>query len=335
MKSRLSLAMVLGLLIGFVVLLFMRNAKQGEAEKLSVQEIEVQQPVPQRSQTRPSKTSDSIIPGYDRANDEKMVADYVEEQNQPIQFYGKVVDQAGEPVPGAKILVKVRQWFAVPAALTGRGQSIPVQTETDANGQFEIQGVKGDGFHFEYFSKENYRLSPKTYMHSGPVNGTPADPVVYKMWKMGEQQTLISGQKVFGIIPDGRTYTLDLLEGKKLEGIAEGDLRVTIKRPEGVQRKQKYEWSFLIEGIKGGVIETKDEFMYIAPDSGYQTQFELNLIPADPAWTSLVKRRFFLRSRDGQVYGSIEVEVNAIYNDKSAIEVNYSLNPSGLKNLQP
>lgn len=148
--------------------------------------------------------------------------------------------------------------------------------------------------------------------------------------------TLITGEKVFGIIPDGRVYTLDFLQGKKTEGDrAEGDLRISIVRPPEATPHGKYKWSCVIESVHGGLMETDDEFMYLAPESGYEAKYALNLVPTDQAWTPLVKKQFYFRSRDGQMFGRMHVEVNAIYNDKSAFEVNYAVNPSGSRNLQP
>jgi hypothetical protein len=155
------------------------------------------------------------------------------------------------------------------------------------------------------------------------------------MWKEGVKEPLVEGSKVFGIDADGRVYTLNLLDGKKVEGAADGDLRVSIVRPRGVKYRDKYQWSFVIEGVGGGLLETDDEFMYLAPESGYKSKFETQLDPGDPAWAPLVKKQFFIRSRGGQVYGRIQVEVHAIYNVHSAIEINYAINPTGSRNLQP
>jgi hypothetical protein len=90
-----------------------------------------------------------------------------------------------------------------------------------------------------------------------------------------------------------------------------------------------------LEGANGGLLETNEEFPYFAPETGYKPRFEMQLDAANPEWTPLVKKQFFIRSRGGQLYGRILIEVHAIYNVHSAVEVNYTLNPAGSRDLQP
>jgi len=272
----------------------------------------------------------------DRQKSPEIFEQYVQSRNSPINFYGKVIDQYSNALAGVDVMVRVRQWYvASVAALNMEGKMIHVQKTSGPDGAFEIHGVSGDGFDIEHIQKEGYELSGGTYPSYGPSSGGVANPVIFKMWKKGAKEPLVSGQKVFGLIPDGRVYTVDLLKGKKSEGAeGEGDLRVAIVRPTGAKPNDRYELSFRIEGIGGGVLQTDDEFMYLAPESGYEPKLEVQLVASDSAWTPLVKKRLFFRSRGGSLYGRLDLEINAVYNDKSAIEINYAVNPSGSRNLQ-
>ncbi|HTY88032.1 MAG TPA: hypothetical protein VMB80_11245 [Candidatus Acidoferrum sp.] len=254
------------------------------------------------------------------------------EKNVPINFYGQVIDQGGIPVSGVKVNIYIRHW-----ELTQDAMSNPVrlEKETDSDGRFEIHDAMGDAIDLEMLQKQGYQLSPSAQRSYGPSSGALEKPVIIKMWKQGPKERLIGGDKVFGIVPDGRIYTVDLLAGKKLEGEMIGDLRVAIARPNGVKPRDKYDWSWKIEGVQGGIEETDDEFMYLAPESGYAPEARMELAATDSAWTPLVKKRFFIRSRNGQVYGQMQVEINSIYNDHSVIEIRYAVNPNGSRNLQP
>jgi hypothetical protein len=247
-----------------------------------------------------------------------------------------VLDQEDEPVVGATVRINVRQWSV--EELTGvsaKGHSISHKRQSDSNGLFRLAGVSGDAFTVEKIEKEGYQLSDRT-VRSYPASVDSQNPVVFRMWKQGAKAPLVSGHKVFGIIPDGRTYTLDLVKGNKSESDqVEGDLRISITRPLGIAQKGKFAWSFQIEGVQGGLIRTEDEFMYLAPDTGYAPNFSAELSPADEMWTSLDKKEFYFTSRNGRIFGRMQVEVNAVYNDKSAIEIDYSLNPTSSRNLQP
>jgi hypothetical protein len=234
-----------------------------------------------------------------------------------------------------KVRVGVRHWNVVnPAPWGAQGQTIPVEKETGVDGRFEIRDVTGDGVHVESISKSGYQLSPKAPNHFGPSSGSFENPIIIRMWKEQAAEPLVSGSRIYGI-DSSKVYTLDLITGKKIEGEAIGDLRVSITRPDGVGRRDKYPWSFSIEGIEGGVVENDDEFMYLAPESGYKPKYEIQLDPEEPSWAPLVKKQFFIRSRGGGIYGRIQIEVRSIYNVHSAIEIDYAINPTGSRNLQP
>jgi hypothetical protein len=155
------------------------------------------------------------------------------------------------------------------------------------------------------------------------------------MWKIQPGEHLVTGSKFFGIIPDGRIYTIDLLNGTKSEGQSgDGDLHVLITRPAGVERSSRYDWSYRIEGINGGVKETQDEFMYTAPESGYQTAYEKSFAAKQGDWTDRLKKNFYIRSRGGTIYGRLEVEIVPVYQDKSVFSIVYAVNPKGSRNLE-
>lgn len=145
---------------------------------------------------------------------------------------------------------------------------------------------------------------------------------------------LINGSHVFGM-DSGKIYTLDLIQGKKFVGETSGDLRVSITRPNKVNSKDRYPWSYSIGAIDGGLIETEDEFTYSAPAAGYQPEISRKFEPTDADWNFDIHKRFYIRTRNGQVYGRIEVVFHSAYNVHSAIEINYALNPNSSRNLQP
>ena len=260
------------------------------------------------------------------------LAHAIEEQNAPVSFYGKVVDQDGNSLAGVRIILSVRQWHSDPAGTTYPKR----KCVTDSDGRFEWTGENGDALTVEIMTKEGYRLSPKTYFGYSPSSGNLENPIVFKMWKEGAKEPLISGSHVFGI-DSGKIYTLNLLTGKKIEGEAEGDLQILITRPNEVGPRDKFPWSFSLEAIQGGFAEpdTNDEFMYIAPESGYQPKIEMQFDPKDPAWVGIVNKQFFVTSRNGQIYGCVKIEIDSIYNVHSAIQINYAVNPNGSRNLQP
>jgi hypothetical protein len=110
---------------------------------------------------------------------------------------------------------------------------------------------------------------------------------------------------------------------------------VKIDRPQNVKWGARgYNWSCEIEGVGGGVIETQDEFMYRAPESGYLPRYDMSISASDGHWSDEAKRQFYLKSREGKVYARLEVEILANYQDKAVFSVKYYANPSGSRNLE-
>jgi hypothetical protein len=219
------------------------------------------------------------------------------------------------------------------------GRSVNFSKQTDANGRFELTGQAGDVLGFDSLKKDGYRLSPKALTALNysriPTPPSPDEPVVFKMWKIGTPERLVTWDKFYGLAPDGRTYTIDLIKGTKTEGeSADGDLRVKIVRPARIQPREHFDWSFVIETINGGILPADDEFLYLAPAEGYQTPYRLEFTSSQTNWTGLVKQEFYVRSRGGAVYGRLDVEVIADYNDKSVFSVKSVVNPSGSRNLE-
>ena len=257
----------------------------------------------------------------------------IEAKNFPIEFHGKIIDQNGTPIPSVKVIAKVRQWYARPTYAQA-AHFIPIETKTDLDGAFEINDTKGDGFSFESIQKDGYELSAKTYLSSGATGGNLASPVIFKMWKTGEKAQLLGGSQFWNVAPDGKIYTVDLMLGTKTESTNEdGDLKISISRPEGVSRKDRYNWSFKIASIDGGIAESKDEFMYQAPELGYTREFVFNSDTFGTNWAYRVKKDFFVKTRGH--YARINVEVFAYYQNGAAFSFSYAVNPTGSRNLQP
>jgi len=68
--------------------------------------------------------------------------------------------------------------------------------------------------------------------------------------------------------------------------------------------------------------------------SGYQSKVEITMLASDPKWTPEFQGTFYIKSRDGKVYGHIQIEVIPAYNDSSVFSIKSLANPSGSRNLE-
>jgi len=218
----------------------------------------------------------------------------------------------------------------------------PVVT-TDAHGRFALTDVKGALLSVKSMEKPGYETSEKSinraqywYWRNPEQTFKPDSdkPEIFHMWKKAGAEHLVHASKFYGIVPDGRSYAIDVLQEKKTEGGSTGDFKVSIRRPSQVASDEKYDWACVVEGIGGGVVEASEEQMYRAPAVGYQQRYEVNVSANDPQWSGQAKRNFYLRSREGRVYARLEVEILSNYRDKAVFNVEYYANPAGSRNLE-
>lgn len=255
-----------------------------------------------------------------------------------------VLDQNDTPLDGVKVKAGIRRWqfnmlsspkgiFTIREAISG------------ADGRFEIKGEEGDVLTIEAMEKSEYEPEPTAlrsfgYNISQNITPDPDSPVLLRMWKSGAKEALISGDKAFHLVPDGRIYTIDLLKGTITESDkADGDLRIRIKRPLEITFGQRYDWSCAVEAINGGLLEETDIYssMYMAPPDGYSTGFEASRKANEEPWGDrLGSKRFYVRSRGGQSYGRMEINLYAYYNNKipGRVRIKYAVNPSGSRILR-
>jgi hypothetical protein len=93
-------------------------------------------------------------------------------KQQPVEFYGQVVDGRGQPVAGATVTVDV-QVFSPHG--TGRNHSLMDKRQltrtTDAGGRFEVRGVRGTTLSVSRIERDGYVTYPNRYHNMADVIG--------------------------------------------------------------------------------------------------------------------------------------------------------------------
>jgi len=261
--------------------------------------------------------------------------------NVPITFFGKVVDQQDQPVAGVRVAAKVLAFD--PAEVQ---KQFPMDLFSDVQGLFSVTGQRGQSLELHDFQKDGYLMDPAFngasfafsnvdpgYLHTPDAQ----KPVVFHLWKKGATEPLIKTVKSHRVIADGRLYHVDLLENILSEkGLPKEDIRVQIKRPAKTNPNIPYEWSFAIDAVDGGIIETSDPYLYRAPDSGYLPGYEY-VTPSNERmkWRRGLNKKFYLRSRGGKVYASLDLGVENFDTASDAcLTLRCLANPAGSPNLE-
>ena len=256
---------------------------------------------------------------------------------QAITFYGRVVDQHGNPLSGAKVRgnVKIsRQWM--------EQKWDEHYTTTDNDGRFQFTGLHGQEFVVSpsnegYDSKESSRnfaysvLTPERERH----RPDPSAPIVFRMWKLKGAEPLVHIEvDRVGVPVNGAPTSFDLLTGKKLPG--GGDLVLKVGRqPEHIQRGQRFDWKAVIEVPCGGIAEMNDAYPNEAPADGYEAQFTIEMPANSKEWQSSVTRSFYVKARDGKLYARLTLRITADYEPPpTGVTLEAWVNPSGSRNLE-
>jgi hypothetical protein len=255
----------------------------------------------------------------------------IEANNVPLDFYGEVIDQDGNPLSGVYISAAVRH-----ATIENLGGETQIERTTDQSGRFDIVDVVGDSFFIKTMTKDGYEREPGQNTF-GSSEGTISIPIVFKMWQTNAHSPLISGQQSFQVQTDGRPYIIDLTKGTISES-GDGDLRVSLKYLDQTTTAQMSDWSSVINVIDGALLEESNRYsaMYSAPREGYTPVFRLEGKVKNGQRGTTGERRFYVRLKGGSEYGRIVIQMFAPYNDQipGLIRLQYTLNPTGSLTLR-
>jgi hypothetical protein len=253
----------------------------------------------------------------------------------PIKFYGKVVDQDGEPVVGASIEFL---WTHVHPEEDFRTNAI-----SDAAGLFSLANVSGASLDVTvqkpgYYPIRSLNLRSFKYTQlpgDDPFQPDPYNPVVFHLRKKGPGADLITSRQGFSpdlqvMVPrDGVAVGVDLLRRKVGQG---GQLEISQLKPEYFQARRATNWSFQLALRDGGFIEQRDEFPFQAPENGYQRVVAFEFQKGNTNWATSFKRNYYITFGQPARHGWLSVETDIGW---GGFRLHYVINPTGSRNLEP
>jgi hypothetical protein len=289
--------------------------------------VKNQQPPPITNTNKPDKQE--ILKQYRQGTISKAQAmqQLALAKNHNLDLYGKVIDQNGEPVAGARIQgdVVVNMGFMQ--------QSDEVHfAKTDDGGNFRFLGFNGSGLGI-WPQKAGYFYNLKLPSRR-PDNYTPnpSDPVVFTMWKLRGAEPL-TNYTIDSKIPSAGTPVAFDIASQKTD--PNGDFRVSLVRSPLLVRRsgEGFDWNLKIEMLRGGLEAENDLYPYWAPEDGYNSSFAFDMSSNNVPWYSHLVRDFYIRNAAGQ-YGLMHANVYTALTP-ARIQLNFTFNPSGSQNLEP
>jgi Carboxypeptidase regulatory-like domain len=245
----------------------------------------------------------------------------------PIRFFGRVVDENLSPVAGAQIHF---QW----TDLSSRGTSESASTSNES-GSFSLSNVQGkrllvrvnkDGY---YSSGEQNRLS---FEFANPYEeiyhyATPDRPVIFHLRNKGPDQTLVK-KSLEIVLPANSSKGVDFGSS----GSSFGHLEVEAWKPWPPKPiSPHYDWKIVLKIPDGGFVETREEFTFEAPETGYSTSFEVDMPATAADWSVSTEKTLYFVCGEPKRYGRLNFRTSG---NSRYIFMEYVLNPSGSRNLE-
>jgi len=244
-----------------------------------------------------------------------------------MDFYGKLVDQHGDPVVGAKVVAAMG---VVISPVESGGQKI--ELKTDEAGRFSLLGHHASGVGF-IPSKDGYLFSQRQEGSTRPNDYVPdpGKPMVLRMWKLKGAEWMIHTSIQGGLACDGTPRRFDPMTGRR----DIGPLVVTLTRKPlnlPARRDTPFDWTLTLEIEGGGLIPTNDIYPYQASVDGYKSQ-SISMLAGDKHWLPWVTQSYYVF--DGKNYGCITIDLAADYQPPPThFEVKAYMNPAGSRNLE-
>ena len=254
----------------------------------------------------------------------------------PIDFYGKLEDQFGNPVPGAEIKGSI---------MVNNGQREGTDhpsTTSDANGLFEFHG-RGENIGVMphkagYTIASTETLFKYSHMEDHPFVSQANAPTVIKMWKLQGAEPLVLINQNYKIPYMAAPITFDLLTGQIVP--SGGDIILTVSRSPGVlSGRSCLDWSVQVNAVAGGLMNSdgQEAVTYAAPVNGYEPSTNFIFSTNAPyKWFGAFNQGFFLMSRNGQVYSKVNLSfrINTDPNGLMYITFGGVANANGSRNWE-
>lgn len=257
----------------------------------------------------------------------------------PIDYYGTVVDQDGNPLP--QTLVK---WSIAynDGLLAGHKNG---ETVTDTKGCFSIVGQFGEALSvipertgYKFIATNGGGVYSLMWPKEQRFVTNSDKTEILTLWKLKGGESLVRLSKNFRFSHTNAPFRIDLVRGLIVHD--GGDFLVKVVRPLGVVSiSRRAAWNVELAAVEGGIQQVggrASTWAFEAPASGYQQKVRIEMLPDNREWSTSITDGAFLRSREGQVYSklSFTVVIDEQPDKPCWIRIQSLSNPNGSRNWE-
>ena len=278
------------------------------------------------------------------------------QENQPIAFYARTIDQNDNPVSGVRLelgwarLNTGKALAKFPKIDMGEQEFKTNVVFSDTNGWIRLKGISGKYLNIGNLGKEGYvwdrpfDLGSLIFEPYGKRNasgrvveiGDALDPnkgYTFHLWKKGQTELLLKVACTVSVEPHNTNwYAVNLFAGQ-VQDIQKGDLRFWFDTTKDANGNPARKFRFQI--VDGGLLEDTNAYPFLAPEEGYKSEWDWHYEPfgrdAGQDLNELLKKKFYIKGRNGKIFAAITWN----WASENGVQINGYLNPTGSRNLEP
>lgn len=255
----------------------------------------------------------------------------------PVHFWGRVVDQHGVGVANARVDLVISGGGSF-ATSTGS-----TYVSTDSQGYFEVKGKGQDvsildvkhknvadvyyrsrGGKKAYGNKDLRATNQHGEEYSWYSYEKKESPLIIDVWRVEKFDNVKANNGAYHVPVNGEALLFDKT------------IKATCQRSEMNGFGDYGDWSITLAPLEGGVQETEDLYLNVAPESGYLPEFTLSSKREDSEYLYRIypAKHFYYYAKGGSVYGSLEISFEPFAKkDKCILMTAFKYNKSGSRNL--
>jgi hypothetical protein len=248
----------------------------------------------------------------------------------PIKFYGIVLDESERPLAGANVHF---QW----TNLSARGTA-DADTTTDLQGHCSLENVDGKSLLVRVFKSGYYSTDSRnrwSFEYANPFEETfyqpsAAAPVIFHLRKQKPAADVTSKTVEMVLSGDGTPLKLDLVSGKISTS---GQMEAQAWKPWPPRPMEPpYEWKIVLTIPGGGFVETREDFAFEAPETGYEQPYVIDMSPSlGRLWKVSAERSLYFTIGEPKRYGRMSLRTDG---GSRYVFFDYVINQSGGRNLE-
>ena len=276
-------------------------------------------------------------------------------EDQPIACYLQFVDQDRKPVGNTRFKCSI---WSKDISGTEYGKRDLDSVVSSPQGEISIVGQRGgylgftvdDDRYIHYIVPQGFGGGPMLILKfssngvpTPPEHGAPGKPAVIQIWKKEGAQPLIELSGDLHIPYSGEPIHIDLLTGAVVK--QGGDLLIEAEMPKTDEERQRaadsrgiFPAHFTVTVLDGGFLALKGD---AAEEAKYVAGITSTEFPDTKFFGSIIRVTAFIKLRDGQLHGRLDLLVGAESVSKpeqGRIVVRISntiINPTGSCSLEP